>query len=167
MDKIVKIGNTEVLLNNNIGWTMIYRDQFGQDIVPTIMPMLSASLDVVSGIIAETGKTEDLELKDLMRVFDGTALVDAVIHLSGLEFTDLLKITWAMAKSAKNDVWPLESWVKQFDSFPVDEVAPVVFELIASSMISSKNLERLKNLKGTLQPVLTSIRSSLPDSKED
>lgn len=167
MDKVIKIGDKDVLLNNSIGWTIIYRDQFGQDIIPTIMPMLAAGLDIISGIVEQTGKTDDLDINDLLKVFDGDALMNAVIHLSGLELTDLLKITWAMAKSAKADTWPLERWVKEFDSFPVDEVAPAVISMMISGMISSKNVARLKNLKTTLQPVLTSIQSSLQDSKED
>ena len=167
MDKVIKIGDKDVLLNNSIGWTIIYRDQFGQDIIPTIMPMLAAGLDIISGIVEQTGKTDDLDINDLLKVFDGDALMNAVIHLSGLELTDLLKITWAMAKSAKADTRPLESWVKEFDSFPVDEVAPAVISMMISGMISSKNVARLKNLKTTLQPVLTSIQSSLQDSKED
>jgi hypothetical protein len=167
MDKLIKIGDKNVLLNNNIGWALIYRDQFGQDIIPTLMPLLAAGMDVVSGIIAETGKTTDIDAEDLLKVLDGDTLTNAMIHMSGLEFADLLKITWSMAKSAKGDIYPIEVWIRDFETFPVEEVIPEVFRLMTSGMISSKNLERLKDLKARLQPVLDSIRSSLQESKED
>ena len=60
MEKIVKIGKHEVKLNNNAAWTMEYRDQFGKDIIPALMPVLASMIEGVSSIIAENGtdKTE-------------------------------------------------------------------------------------------------------------
>ena len=47
--KTINVGNKEVRLSNNIGWTIIYRDQFGHDIVSSLTPMLAAGLDLISG----------------------------------------------------------------------------------------------------------------------
>lgn len=167
MEKTINIGNKSVRLTNNVSWTMVYRDQFGQDIIPVMMPALAALLDVVGGVIRETGKTKDISVEDLIKVFDGNSLIEAVIHASSLEFTDLIKIVWAMAKAVDDSLPEPKIWVKDFEVFPVDEIAPAAFELALTGVMSSKNLERLKNLKATLQPLLTSIQSSSPDSKED
>lgn len=167
MEKTLNIGNKQVRLTNNVGWTMIYRDQFGQDIIPTLMPALAATLDVVSGLIRETGKTSEIETEDLLAVLDGDTLINAALHISGLEFTDLIKMTWSMAKAVDDDLPEPKIWVKDFEVFPVDEIIPAVFELALTGVMSSKNLARLKDLKKNLQPALTSIRSSLQDSKED
>ena len=43
MEKTINIGNKSVRLSNNVSWTMEYRDQFGQDIIPTLMPALNKS----------------------------------------------------------------------------------------------------------------------------
>lgn len=167
MEKTVNIGNKSVRLSNNVGWTMIYKDQFGQDIIPTLMPMIAAMLDVVSGVIQATGKTSEIEAEDLLAVLDGDTLINAALHISGLEFTDLIKMTWSMAKALDDNLPEPKVWVRDFEVFPVDEVVPAVFELALKGVMSSKNLERLKGLKGNLQPALTSIRSSLQASKED
>lgn len=169
MEKTIKIGSKEVRLNNNVGWALAYRDQFGRDVIPAIMPLLAGVLDVMSGIVAETGKTNNLKPADLLQILDGDRLMDAVLHLGGLEFADFINITWALAKSADDTIPEPKEWVKDFETFPIDEIAPAVFSLIAKGLISSKNLQRLEQLKKTLQPaqILTPTPSSLPDSNED
>lgn len=167
MEKTIKIGKKSVRLNNNISWAIVYRDQFGRDIIPALMPLLASALDIISGLINETGKTEDIELTDLAKLADGDALLNAVIHLGGFEFTDLICITWALAKCADEDIPAPREWIAQFDSFPIDVIAPEVFTLIFKGVVSSKNLKRLEDLKKRIQPTSISIQSSSPDSKED
>lgn len=167
MEKTIKIGKKSVKLNNNVSWAIVYRDQFGRDIIPTIMPLFASALDIISGIINETGKTDDIELTDLAKLADGDSLLNAAIHLGGFEFTDLICITWALAKCADEDIPEPREWIKQFETFPVDIVAPEVFSLIFKGVVSSKNLKRLEDLKKRIQPTLTSTQSSSPDSNED
>lgn len=167
MEKTIKIGKKSVKLNNNVRWAIVYRDQFGRDIIPTIMPLFASALDIISGIINETGKTDDIELTDLAKLADGDSLLNAVIHLGGFEFTDLICITWALAKCADEDIPEPREWIEQFETFPVDVVAPEVFSLIFKGVVSSKNLKRLEDLKKRIQPTLTSTQSSSPDSNED
>ena len=92
MIKTINIEGKEVQLNNNIGWALIYRDQIGRDIIPALMPALASALDLISGIIKETGKTKNIELADLLAVMDGDSFIDAMIHLSGLEIVDFINI---------------------------------------------------------------------------
>ena len=167
MEKTIKIGKKSVRLNNNISWAIAYRDQFGRDIIPALMPLLASALDIISGLINETGKTDEIDLGDLAKLADGDALVNAVIHLGGFEFTDFICITWALAKCADEDIPAPREWVAQFDTFPLDVIAPEVFSLIFRGVISSKNLKRLEDLKKRIQPSLISTQSSSPDSNED
>lgn len=153
MEKTINIGNKEVRLNNNIGWTIDYRDQFGTDIIPTLLPMVAAALDLIKGLLEEMEDTSNLEWQDVLKTVDGDTLLDAVVHLGGLEFKDFINVTWAMAKCADETIPEPRTWVRQFEVFPLDEIAPAVFELIYKGVISSKNLTRLKNLKTLpLQP---------------
>lgn len=152
MEKIIQIGNKEVRLNNNIGWAFEYRDQFGQDIIPTILPMVAAALDLTKGILEEVDEKENLGIKEVLKVIDGETVFDALVHLGGLEFTDFINITWAMAKCADPSIKEPKTWVRQFDVFPVDEIAPAVVKLIFAGVVSSKNLMRLKEIRETLQP---------------
>ena len=167
MEKIIKIGKKSVKLNNRVSWAIVYRDQFGRDIIPTIMPLFASALDIISGIINETGKTDDIELTDLAKLADGDSLLNAAIHLGGFEFTDLICITWALAKCADEDIPEPREWIKEFETFPVDVVAPEVFSLIFKGVVSSKNLKRLEDLKKRIQPTSISTQSSSPDSNED
>ena len=144
MEKTIKIGEKEVLLNNNIGWTFIYRDQFGHDIITTLMPMAGAILDLLAGIITETGKTENIEVSDLIKAADSDRIIDAVVHMSGLEFVEFINITWSLAKCADDSIPEPKIWVKEFEEFPLDEIAPEVFRLISRGVMSSKNFERLQ-----------------------
>lgn len=131
------------------------------------MPLFASALDIISGIINETGKTDDIELTDLAKLADGDSLLNAAIHLGGFEFTDLICITWALAKCADEDIPEPREWIKEFETFPVDVVAPEVFSLIFKGVVSSKNLKRLEDLKKRIQPTSISTQSSSPDSKED
>lgn len=156
MEKTVQIGNKEVRLSNNIGWAIDYRDQFGQDIIPTLLPMVAAALDLIKGLLEEVEDTNNLEWRDILKLIDGDTLFDALIHLGGLEFRDFINITWAMAKCADDSIPEPRTWVKEFEVFPVDELAPTVFDLIFKGVVSSKNLTRLKDVKKNLQPMTDS-----------
>lgn len=158
MEKVIEIGDKSVKLNNQIGWAFAYRDQFGHDIIPTLMPMLASAIDLIGGILRETGKTGDIGVDDILAVSDSDAMMNALIHASGLEFVELINITWALAKCADDSIPEPRSWVKQFDVFPVDEIAPAVFKLIFEGLVSSKNLTRLKNAMSSLRPISTSIQ---------
>lgn len=167
MEKIIKIGKQEVRLNNNVAWTMEYRDQFGKDIVPVVMPLLASMMEGISTIIAETGN--EVNLSTIAEAIQGRA-IDIMLPMFQVEFVDLvINVTWAMAKVADEGIAPPKQWVRQFEEFPIDIVGPAVFDLILKGFVSSKNLKRLKKIGDsvkTLQPSLSTTSSS-PDSNED
>lgn len=162
MEKVIKIGDKDVRLNNNVGWTMEYRDQFGKDIVPALLPVLASAIESAAAIMAD--KT-DLSISEMATSLEGRAL-DIMLPLFQIEFVDVvIDVTWAMAKAADESIAPPKQWVRQFDSFPLDVVVPEIFSLAMKGFVSSKNLERLKSLRINLQP-LTSTISSLQVSNE-
>ena len=168
MEKIIKIGKQEVRLNNNVAWTMEYRDQFNKDIVPVLMPILSALSEGVASVISETG-LKNIEAEEVAEAVRGRAM-EILMPLYQVEFVDvIINSTWAMAKAADPEIAPPKIWVRQFDEFPLDEIAPALFEMVAKGFVSSKNLRRLKDLGRSLknlQPSL-STKSSSQESKED
>lgn len=167
MEKIIKIGKQEVKLDNNAAWTMDYRDQFGKDILPVLLPM-GASIAEMLATIASSA--DDLSLRSLAESVEGRTM-DILLPLMQVEMVDILiNVTWAMAKAADESIDPPKKWIRQFDSFPIDIVAPTVYDMAMKGFISSKNQKRLKNAVKTLknlQPTLTSIQSSSQDSNED
>ena len=166
MEKVIKIGEKEVRLSNNVAWTMEYRDQFNKDIVPAIMPLLSTMTEAISSVVSEAGT--DLTLQSLADAVQGRAN-DILLPLYQLELVDLINVTWAMAKAADEDIDPPRKWIRQFDNFPLDVIGPAVFELVMKGFVSSKNLIRLKGLKVKLENLQPSrsTTSSSQDSNED
>lgn len=169
MEKTIKIGKQEVRLSNNISWAMVYRDQFGHDIIPTLTPMLAAAMDIISGIFSASETPGTITMSDAVRALDGDTLIDAVAHISGLEFVELINITWSMAKAADDDLPDPKTWARSLDEFPVDRIAPEVLKLAFKGMVSTKNLKRLNDLLKNVRAIqpLTSTPSSSQDSSED
>lgn len=171
MEKVIKIGKQEVRLNNNVAWTMEYRDQFGKDIVPALMPVVASMIEGMASIVAESDGSE-LNVKTLADAFQGRS-VEILLPMFQVEFVDvIINVTWAMAKAADETVAPPKQWVKQFEEFPLDVVGPAVYDLVLKGFVSSKNLKRLKKIGKDLkklQPTTTSTstQSSSQDSKED
>lgn len=145
MEKTIKLGDKEIRLNNRVGWVLTYRDQFGTDILPTIMPLFAGLLDIVSGVIAQTDG-DDISLENVLRRIDTDSVMDALVHLSGFELAEFLNISWAMAKEADEDLPDPETWLRGFDEFPLDIIVPEVFKLAFNGMVSSKNRARLESL---------------------
>jgi len=170
MEKVIKIGKKEVRLNNNVAWTMEYRDQFGKDILPAIMPLLASMVEGVSTIMADATDNGELSTSSIAEALQGRAF-DVLMPMFQAEFVDLVvNVTWSMAKAADDDIEPPKKWVRQFEDFPLDIVGPAVFDLVLKGFVSSKNLKRLKKISEsikTLQPTSNSTTSSSQDSNED
>lgn len=167
MEKIIKIGEKEVRLNNNIGWAMEYRDQFGKDILPVLMPLLTTMIESVSTVVAEAEGDGELTTSRIAEALSGRTL-DIVLPLYQAEFVDLvINVLWAMAKTADANIEPPRKWVNQFDGFYLDEIVPELLDLVLRGLVSGKNLKRLEQIKTTLRPNKSdSTTLSSPDSNE-
>ena len=130
----------EIALSNNTVWTMIYRNQFGHDIVSTLTPVAASLADMVGGFFESVGNGGEIQFADVAKNIDGDRLIDAVAHLSGLEFVDILNITWAMAKAADADIPDPMKWVTELEIFPADIIVPEVVKLAARGLLSTKKL---------------------------
>lgn len=149
MEKIITIGDKEVKLSNNIAWTMEYKTQFNKDVIESMMPIISTLVETATTIISETGKTE-LNIKDIAEAIQGRTF-ELTLPLMQLGLTDaVVNVVWAMAKAADSKIDPPIQWVRQFDSFPLDEIVPAAGEMILKGFASSKNLERLKSIGQSL-----------------
>lgn len=169
MIKNIRIEDKDIILSNNTIWTMIYRNQFGHDIVSTLTPVAASMADLVGGFFEGVGENGEVQLQDVIKQIDGDRLIDAVAHLSGLEFVDVLNITWSMAKAADSSVPDPMSWIAELEVFPVDTIVPEVVGLAAQGLVSTKNLIRLRQIlkKVKVAKPSTSIQSFSPESSED
>ena len=142
-------------LSNKTAWALFYRDQFGIDIVPTLMPLLSAMFALLGEITSMAEKQGGLEYSDVMELLESDSMAEALIKLSGIEFVDLINLTWALAKAADPNIPEPKIWILGFEQFPLDLIVPTVSELIVKGMVSTKKAkwlqEKLNNLKVYLQ----------------
>lgn len=153
MEKIIKIGEKDVRLNNNIGWVMEYRDQFGKDILPVIMPFITSMIESVSTVIADADNNGEITTTTIAEALSGRSL-DVVLPLYQADFVDLvINVIWAMAKTADDTIEPPKKWVRQFDGFYLDEILPEVLDMVLRGFVSSKNLARLEGVKTKLRPI--------------
>ena len=152
MEKIIKIGDKEVKISNNVAWTMEYRDQFNKDVLEAIMPIATSLIETITTIINESGMDGEIDIKSVSAALEGKSF-DITLPLTQLGFTDsIVNVLWAMAKAADPTIEPPRQWVRQFEIFPLDEIVPQVGEMVLSGFTSSKNLARLRKMMQGLKP---------------
>lgn len=146
MKKTIKLyKDCELTLSNNAGWLYEYRDQFGHDIVPDIMPIISAILKALKELSTQSGKP----VTEVIKSLDGDVIEDALIELAGLQSVDLINIVWSMAKCADDEIDEPRKWIRQFETFPLDVIVPKVWTLVLEGFVSSKNLKSLNGAGAT------------------
>lgn len=150
MEKIIRIDEThEMKLDNNVGWLLEYKAQFGHDIVPDIMPLISSVVDMaitLAGVVDSKASVQDM-----LKRLDSADIMNALIELASLQLTDFINVLWAMAKTADDNIPEPRKWVKGFDSFPLDILVPEAGSMIVQGMVSEKNLMSLRSLVKSLQ----------------
>lgn len=163
MEQIIKIGDKEVTLSNNVAWLMEYREQFGRDAAQELIPLMASAVEM-AGSIATVYEENGLDAGALAQAVEGRAF-EMLMPLYNAELSTLIiNVTWAMTKAANENIAPPKKWVRQFDTFPFDEIAPALWEMNVKGFTSSKNLERLKGATETLRKAL---REAKEKKKED
>lgn len=155
MEKTIKLDSkTSIRVSNNIEWALIYKDQFGRDVLPMLIPVANTFIELAVSVMKSTGgKALDMKnagetIKDL----DISDIQSALYSLAGLEFTDILNIAWAMAKAADETIEEPRLWVRSLTSFPVDAVVPVIFDMNLQFLTTTKNYKRLQAAVEALKP---------------
>lgn len=163
MIKTIDLGSgREITLTNDVSWFIEYRDQFGQDIVPTLMPLLLGVTQGISAVVEEAGGLDNMNEETFFRVIGTDAFVDIALKLSAFEMVDILYITWAMAKAYDQNIKEPKTWIRSLggenhEEIPLaDVVIPAVADLVLKGVLSSKNSKRLtegiEKAKSSLQP---------------
>lgn len=127
MEKIIKIDGKSVKLKSNAMQAIIYRREFGRD----IMEVQGSLMKMVN--------------------FDKKGGMSFNINgISGIDSVGIVEMIWTMAKAADSSVPPLEQWLEQFDSFPIMDIFAECYELILANFVS---ISKIKNAQaaGSLQ----------------
>lgn len=153
MIKTINInGSQSIEANSSNGWLLIYKQTFGHDILPDLMPILEAVFSGLAEIMEST--EDDFSTRGIIKALNEGALTSALISLNGMELVTLLQVVWALNKNADNTITNnVIEWANGFDTFEWDAIIPQVVQLIANSSATSKNLTRLQE---TIQTMRTS-----------
>lgn len=149
MIKTIQIDDRSVEINTSAGWFYEYRENFGHDILPDIMPVLESVLNATASVLSESGGK--FNEKEILKAMNNELLVDAFMKMAGLEIITMYNIFWAMAKNANRKIEQPRDYFNDFDVFPMDEILPQMFVGIVDSSISSKNakslLEKIRKMR--------------------
>ena len=150
MIKTIKINNQPVGINSSMGWIYTFKETFGYDVLPVILPAIEAGIDIIVKTASnlETDDLTQLKAQELMRAIDGDVMSDTSMLLAGFQLTTITDITWALAKNADDTIPEPKEWLNGFDTFEADEILPEVLgAIIESSMSKKKAAALLKKLK--------------------
>ena len=133
MRKIVMVCDQEYELGTN-GYTPIaYKQQFGKDYFQDLFSMLKNQ-----SFMNELNKLEtDKEL---------TATNIDISMLSDFDMTFFNRLFWTFAKSANPHIKPYEQFFMEMEVFPIQEVGPVLMEMLNASMSTKKSQTSQKQL---------------------
>lgn len=147
MLRTINLAGRDVELNTSMGWLYVYRNQFGRDILPDVMPILEAVIsglgEMSAALIEDGAGNKKIDAEAARQLMDSDAIVDMFVKLSGMELTTIFNMFWAMAKNKDASIpGPIE-YMNTFDRLPVDELAPAMLYMILDSSVSEKNAKRL------------------------
>lgn len=146
MIRTIQIDDQQVEINTSAGWLYAYRNRFGHDILPDIMPIIESILQAIASVLEES--EGELNEKNLAAAMNNDALIDAFIKMAGMEIVTVYNILWAMIYNKDRTIPGPEDYFNRFDRIPMDEVVLELFEAIVDSSVSSKNSARLlENIK--------------------
>lgn len=131
-----------VELNSSMGWFLIYKEQFGHDILPDLMPAIDAVFGLTIDLIGDLNR-DRIGLDEILRKLDKDMVSEAIATASGLGATTMVQILWSLAKNANPDIPGPLKWINSFETIPLDEVFMPVINLIFDSCVSKKKAHSL------------------------
>lgn len=141
----IELEGRPIELDSSVGWLYIYRNNFGRDILPDIMPVFESFLTIAADVLGRS-KKETVDVYDIIGNLDGDLLNEIFINLSGMETITIFNILWAMAKKADKTIPSPEEFFDDFEVMPLDIIIPELFSMLINSFVSSKNAESLRGM---------------------
>ena len=127
------VGEQEYELGTSAYTPIAYKQQFGKDYFQDLFSMLKNQ-----SFMNELNKLEtDKEL---------TATNIDISMLSDFDMTFFNRLFWTFAKSANPQIKPYEQFFMEMEVFPIQEVGPVLMEMLNASMSTKKSQISQKQL---------------------
>nr|DAX17779.1 MAG TPA: tail assembly chaperone protein [Caudoviricetes sp.]DAY23892.1 MAG TPA: tail assembly chaperone protein [Caudoviricetes sp.] len=132
MRKIIMVGEQEYELGTSAYTPIAYKKQFGKDYFQDLFSMLQNQ-----SLMSELNKLNSGEKE--------SNEVDISI-LSDFDMTFFNRLFWTFAKSANPQIKPYEQFFMEMEVFPIQEVGPVLMEMLNASMSTKKSQISQKQL---------------------
>lgn len=140
MIKTIKIDCKDVKFSFSLASFYIYKNQFGQDAMTVILPLISDVVNAVDpSIFAQEGEIGSEKLVK--------ATGDVLDQVITAEITEIADIIWAFAKAADDSIPEPAKWYREFEEFPLFDVGKELLPCLYDSLISKKKI--LKNTQIT------------------
>ena len=126
MRRSIKISNKRYELATNAYTPIAYKNEFGQDFFKDLLGLLKNKQ-----LVAQLNKLEK-----------GNDLVAESVDLSLLEDFDITffyRLFWVFAKSGNPKIKPFDDFFMEMEVFPIQEVGPVLMEMLNASMTTKKH----------------------------
>lgn len=121
----ITIADHHYELATNAYTPIAYKEQFGKDYFQDLFSMIKSQAILEKLDQLEEG--EDLEANQI-----------DVSVLSDFDMTFFHRLFWVFAKSANPRVKPFVDFFREMEIFPVQEVAPVLMEMLDQGMTTRK-----------------------------
>ena len=132
MRKIIMVGEQEYELGTSAYTPIAYKKQFGKDYFQDLFSMLQNQ-----SLMSELNKLNSGEKE--------SNEVDISI-LSDFDMTFFNRLFWTFAKSANPQIKPYEQFFMEMEVFPIQEIGPVLMEMLNASMSTKKSQISQKQL---------------------
>lgn len=142
MIKTVQFEGHSLEINTSGGWFFVYKDYFGHDIMPDIMPALETMLQMAVSIAGKVDPGER-DAHQILAALDEDVLEEIFAKMAGAQLTTVMQIVWAMARNADESVPGPREFFNKYDTFPWDTAGLEVFKALLESNISTKNVKSL------------------------
>ena len=91
MVKTIKLTNKQSFkIDTTIWWLFIYRQQFGRDILPDLLPFIEAILKINASFIAPNGETGEMTTAQYLQAL---AKDEVLLNLASGEFSKMIDST--------------------------------------------------------------------------
>nr|DAK24998.1 MAG TPA: tail assembly chaperone protein [Caudoviricetes sp.] len=126
MRKIVLVGDQEYELGTNAFAPLAYKQQFGKDFFQEMF-LMSKNQSLMNALSKLEG---DKELK---------ATDIDISMLEEFDMTFFYRLFWVFAKIANPLIKPYEQFFMEMEVFPIQEVGPVLMEMLNASVTTKKH----------------------------
>ena len=126
MRKIVMVGEQEYELGTN-GYTPIaYKQQFGKDFFQELFSM--SKNQSLMNALRKQESNEELKVADI-----------DISMLEEFDMTFFYRLFWVFAKTANSQTKPFEQLFMEMEVFPIQDVGPVLMEMLNASITTKKH----------------------------